>query len=243
MLSRKFCASKSPTFHILNVTTHLRKTFYILLIAIIFTSCDKEKKLNGTWISAYEIRENDTPNYDLSGIPFNEIWEFKDGTLNIREFKFDAFEDSLRSFNFKINGNKFIVNENEPYLSNIIEPIAKDSFQLSGFSYGNTKLIYKRLNDSLKNKSTDFKLTGNKYIRNFKKWTDTIHFVNDSVFKSSGWKQGNSDLMWERVNINGFDILFTDIYIPFVLTGKNDDRINVTTFDWNEEKYILEQIE
>ena len=88
--------------------------------------------MNGTWISAYEIRENDTLNYDLSGIPFNEIWVFKDGALNIREFKFDAFKDSLRSFNFKIKGNKFIINDSEPYLSNIIEPIAKDSFQFSG---------------------------------------------------------------------------------------------------------------
>ena len=221
----------------------MRKTFYILLIVVIFTSCDKGKKLNGTWISAYEIRENDTLNYDLSGIPFNEIWEFKDGALNIREFKFDAFEDSIRSFNFKIKGNKLVVNDSEPYFSNIIDLITKDSFQLSGISYGNVKLIYKKLNDSLKNKSTDFKLTGNKYIRNLKKWTDTIQFVNDSVFKSSGWKQGNSDLMWERVNVNGFDILFTDIYIPFILTGKNGDRISVTTFDRNEEKYILKQIE
>ena len=220
----------------------MRKTINILLIAFILTSCQNEKKLNGIWISAYKYQEKDTLNYDLSGVPFNEIWEFNDGKLNIREFKYDEYENK-RSFQFKLKGNKLVVDGNETYSSEIIEPITKDSFQLSGISYGNSKLIYKKINDSLKSKSNEFKLTGNKYIRNFKKWTDTIHFVNDSVYKSSGWKQGSSDLMWERVNYNGFDILFTDIYIPFILKKKDGNKIYVTTFDKNQENYILELIE
>jgi len=206
------------------------------------TSCQNEKKLNGTWISAYQYQEKDTANYDLSGIEFNEIWEFNDGKLNIREFKYDAYEN-IRSFQFKLKGDRLVIDNKEPYFSEKIEPITKDSFQLNGINYGNFKLIYKKLNDSLKSKSNEFKLTGNKYIRNFKKWTDTIHFVNDSVYKSSGWKQGNSDLMWERVNHNGFDILFTDIYIPFILKKKIGNKIYVTTFDKQKEDYILEQIE
>ncbi len=52
-----------------------------------------------------------------------------------------------------------------------------------------------------------------------------------------------SDLKWERVNYNGFDILFTDIYIPFILKKKIGNKIYVTTFDKQKEDYILEQIE
>ncbi|MBU2937910.1 hypothetical protein KO494_00015 [Lacinutrix sp. C3R15] len=221
----------------------MKKSIYILILALVFNSCQNEKKLNGTWISAYKQEENDTLNYDLSGVPFNEIWEFNDGTLKIQRYKYDFFYEDVSSFKFKLKGNKFVINDNEPYLSDIIEPIKKDSFVLSGFTYGNSKLVYKKLDDSLKNNTADFKLTGNKYIRNFKKWTDTIHFVNESVYTSSGWTMGNSELKWERVNYNGFDILFTDIYIPFILKKKVGNKIYVTTFDKQKEDYILEQIE
>ena len=233
----------------------MRKTINILLIAIILTSCQNEKKLNGTWISAYKYQETDTVDYDLSGIAFNEIWEFNNGKLSIREFKYDTYENK-RSFEFRLKGNKLIIDDNESYFAEKIEPITKDSFQLSGMNYGNFKLIYKKLNDSLKSKSDKFKLTGNKYIRNFKKWTDTIHFVNDSVYTSSSWNiessgrevdgswvKKNSDLKWERISYNGFDILFTDIYIPFILKKKIGNKIYVTTFDKQKEDYILEQIE
>ena len=206
------------------------------------TSCQNEKRLNGTWISAYEYDDKDSLNYDLSGIPFNEIWNFDDGILKIREFKYDHYKNE-RSFEFKLKGNKLVVDGNEPYTSDIIEPIAKDSFQLSGLSHGGRNRVYKKLNDSLKSKSNDIKLTGNKFIRNFKKWSDTIHFVNDSVYTSSSWTQGKSDLMWERVNFNGFDILFTDIYIPFILKKKVGNKIYLTTFDKKKENYILELIE
>jgi len=221
----------------------LKKTLHILIVAIILTSCQNEKKLNGTWISAYEYDKNDSISYDLSGIPFNQIWEFNDGTLKIQRYKYDFFHEDISSFKFKLKGNKFVINDDEPYLSDIIEPMEKDSFVLSGYSYGKSKLVYKKLDDSLKSNSSDFKLTGNKYIRNFKKWTDTIHFVNESVYTSSSWEIENSDLKWERINYNGFDILFTDIYIPFILKKKVGNKIYVTTFDQKKEDYILEQIE
>ena len=220
----------------------MRKTLHILFLVIILTSCQNDKKLNGTWISAYQYSDIEDLDYDLSGIPLNQIWEFKDGTLKIQEFKYDNYENE-RSFKVKLNGNKLIVDDSETYASDMIEQITKDSFQISGLSYGDFKLVFKRLPDSLKSKSNDFKLTGNKYVRKFKKWTDTIHFENDSVYKSSSWKIGNSDLKWERVNYNGFDILFTDVYIPFILKNKVGNKIYVSTFDKEKEDYTLEQIE
>ncbi len=206
------------------------------------SSCQNEKKLNGTWISAYEYREADSLKYDLSGIPFNELWEFKNGTLKIREFKYDHYFNE-RSFNFKLKGNKLVVGNDEPYFSDVINPITKDSFVLSGLSYADFKLVYKRLADSLKNKSTDIKLTGKKYIRNYRKWTDTIQFINDSVYVSNSWKMGDSDLRWERINHNGFDILFTDIYVPFVIKNKIGNDIYISTFGKEKEDYILKEIE
>lgn len=205
------------------------------------SSCQSEKKLNGTWISAYQYKENDSLMESTTGIPFNEVFTFDNGTFNLKQFKYQIYNDE-RTDNFKLKGNKFVIADNESYFSDVIEPLTKDSIVINGLN-SNLNGVYKRLADSLKNKTPEFKLTGKKFVRNYRKWTDTIHFLNDSVYKSSGWTMGNSDLMWERINQNGFDILFTDIYPPFVIKNKIGKEIFISTFEYQKEDYILTEIE
>ncbi len=175
----------------------------------------------------------------LGGFPFNKVTTYDNGVFLTKEFRFDTYENE-RTGKFKLKGNKFILADNEDYLLEEIE-VGNDSLIISNLNFYSR--VYRKLNDSLKSKSTDFKFTGKKFIRNYRKWTDTIHFINDSVYVSSAWKNGDLDLMWERINHNGFDILFTDIYVPFVIKSKVRNEIYVSTFGSIKEDYTLKEID
>ncbi len=198
-------------------------------------------KLNGTWISAYKYDEDDRLVKAATGIPFNEIFTFNKDTFNFKQFKYQLFNYE-RTDIFKLKGNKFVIANNEPYLSDVIESLTYDSIVINGLNSGWNR-VYKRLADSLKNKTPEFKLTGKSFVRNYRRWADTIHFVNDSVYTSNNYKIGNSELKWERINKDGFDILFTNIYPPFVLKKRIGKDILLSTFEYEKEDYILTEIE
>ena len=109
----------------------------------------------------------------VGDFPFNQLITFNNGTFSLKEFKYDSY-DNERTEQFELNGNSFVIVGNEDYNSEIIDPLTKDSLVFKNF---NQNSVYKRLDDSLKNKSNDIKLTGKKYVRNFRKWTDTIQFI------------------------------------------------------------------
>ena len=205
------------------------------------TSCQNEKRLNGTWISSYKFSDDDSiKDYIVGGSSFNQIITLDNGTFNYKEFKYDNYENE-RTAQFELKGKSFVIAGNEVYNSEIIEPLTKDSIVFKGNGLNS---VYKRLTDSLKNKSTNIKLTGKKFVRNFRKFTDTIRFINDSVYTSNSWKFGDSNhFMWERINENGFDILFTENYAPFILKKQVGNEIHISTFGNKKEDYILKEIE
>ena len=49
--------------------------------------------------------------------------------------------------------------------------------------------------------------------------------------------------MWERIKHNGFDILFTENYAPFILKKQIGDEIYVSVLGNKKEDYILKEIE
>ena len=202
------------------------------------TSCQNEKKLNGTWISSYRFSDNDTiKDYVVGGSDFNELITFDNGTFNYKEFIYK----NERTAQFKLKGKNFVIDGNEVYNSEVIDPLTKDSIVFKG--NGSNK-VYKRITDSLKNKSPNLKLTGKKFARNFRKWTDTIQFINDSVYTSNSWKFGDSNhFRWERINQNGFDLLFTENYAPFILKKQIGNEIYVSILGNKKEDYILKEIE
>ena len=70
------------------------------------TSCQNEKKLNGTWISSYKFSDNDSiKNYVVGDFPFNQLITFNNGTFSIKEFKYDSY-DNERTEQFELNGNR-----------------------------------------------------------------------------------------------------------------------------------------
>lgn len=207
------------------------------------TSCQNEKKLNGNWISSYKFSDNDSiKDYIVGDFPFNQPFTFDNETFTIREFKYDSYEN-VRTVQFELKGKKIVIAGNEANGSEIIDPLTKDSIVLKQVRTGES-YVYKRLADSLKNRSTNLELVGKKFIRNFRKWTDTIQFINDSVYTSNSWEFGDSNhFMWERINQNGFDILFTENYAPFILKKQIGNEIYVSIFGNKKEDYILKEIE
>ena len=202
-----------------------------------------KKKLYGNWISSYKYYDNDSiKDYIVGDFPFNQLLTFDNETFTIREFKFDYYEN-VRTAQFELKGEKIVIAGNEAYGSEIIHPLTKDSLVLKQVRTGES-YVYKRLADSLKNRSPNLELVGKKFIRNFRKWTDTIQFINDSVYTSNSWEFGDSNhFMWERINQNGFDILFTENYAPFILKKQIGNEIYVSIFGNKKEDYILKEIE
>ena len=238
---RKIIAGKRRTVFIRDVATHLKRTIHILILIFILSSCQNEKKLSGTWLSAYEYNAGDSSKKPTTGIPFNQVISFSNETFEIKEFRYDWYEDQQTN-EYKLVDDKLIIAENKAQFSDVIDPITRDSLV---FNSQNSPLnrVYKRLPDSLKNQLSDFTLAGKKFIRNYRQFTDTIEFINDSVYTSSALKiGGESDLMWERINHNGFDILFTDGFVPFVLKKKVGEEISVSTFQYAKEDFVLKEI-
>ena len=219
----------------------MKKTIYILILPFLLNSCQNGNKLNGTWLSAYEYNPSDSLKEPTPGIPFNQIMTFNKGIVYSKEYRYDWYEEE-RTDEFRLEGNKLVISKNEAQISDAIDPITQDSIVVNSPS-SPLHQVYKRIPDSLKNKSSDFKLAGKKFIRNYRQLTDTIEFINDSVYISSALKIGESDLMWERINHNGFDILFTDGFVPFVIKKKVGNEIFVSTFEYAKEDFVLKEIE
>lgn len=102
---------------------------------------------------------------------------------------------------------------------------------------------YKRIDDSLKHKSVNFSLVDKKYMRQYESYTDTVHFLNDSIYTSSSWSgiDGNT-FNYHRFEHNGFDILFTDKYPPFIIKNMVKDTIYISTFSKEKEDYIMTEV-
>ena len=230
---------------------HLRKTFYILLIcSLILLSCKQNKGLKGTWISAYEFNSKDTLT-NLDGIRFNQVITFEKDYYTLKEFKFIWYEEIARNkYEFK-NGRLKTYRNSSDYdnywsVGNLIDPLTKDSLVLIDEIGLIKKRVYKKLNDSLKNKSNQIQLTGKSFIREFNKQIDTLTFVNDSVFINTTFlakQTKNTDLNWERTSHFGFDIIFMEYTLPYIIKNKKGNTIYLSAFDKIKINFTLTEIE
>jgi len=230
----------------------LRKTFYIpLIFLLIHTSCQTNKDLKGTWISAYEFDATDTLTAS-DGIHLNQIITFEDKYCTIKEFKFFRYEDFRRNrYSFK-NGKLRVLNDSIEALDSdfdygfdLIKPLTKDSLVLTNEMSLRRKRVYKKLHDSLKNKSNKISLSGKSFVREFDKLTDTITFVNDSIFKNTSFwidGTGNTDLHWERISHFGYDIVFMDYTIPYIVKKEKGNTIYLSAFDKIKIDFTLTEL-
>ncbi|WP_303316651.1 hypothetical protein Q4Q34_07550 [Flavivirga abyssicola] len=211
----------------------MRKTIYILILGLIL-SCNSNKQLEGTWIGAYSYSENVESSMNF---PIRSFVTFKNDNYFTKSFKFDYraekdFEKGTYSYNWKkITYNSD--NEN----TNVVELLNNDSLIIKGVD-GSNNSVFKKLNDTLKSKSRNTKLIGKRYLVKSKKYNDTLNFINDSLLIKSSNKTRNPGTKWERINENGFDILFMEMDIPLIIRNKLNGKIILTGF--HKKTYNIE---
>ena len=90
--------------------------------------------------------------------------------------------------------------------------------------------IYRKLPNNLKhNQKID--LIGKKFFWKNKMFQDTIYFKTDSTLMRVSIKQQNyKKSSWERINFEGFDILFMDGDVPYLIENQIGKTINLRTF-------------
>ena len=219
------------------VTTHLKKKVIISLILVIFLSaCQTNKDLKGTWIGDYSSSfdsENSNVIFAIQNLMTfenNKVYaqgSFRNfGTNQIRESKRMLLSDNIVF--------------NDEYYE--IVKVNADSLVLK-IPNNNFLHIYRKLSEKFKN-NQKADLTGKKFSWKNKIFQDTIYFATDSTFKRKSNKDPRfKTSRWERINHKGFDILFLDGDVPYLIENKKDKTIELRTFHKTELKHIMTELE
>ena len=211
----------------------MKKILFLFLLGM-FMSCNSNQKLEGTWIGAYSyshISDSDTH------LPQRIVVTFKNGQYFARSFKYDyRAESDLENGSYEYRGDSLFL-KSSSVKTEIIDILSKDSLVIKGLG-GSSNTVYKKLDDSLKSRSGNISLTGKRFLRTSKNYSDTLNFVNDSVVVKSWGNSRNLELSWERINHNGFDILFMDLDIPYIIRMERNGVIKLTGL--HKKRYDLE---
>ncbi|WP_298529430.1 hypothetical protein [uncultured Christiangramia sp.] len=199
---------------------YFKNIIYITILSFII-SCDSKKELNGTWIGAYSYSDNLKSSFKS---PIRVIVNFDEDKYLSRSFKYDyRSENNIEKGNLTFNGKKIIYDSNNKK-NDIIQSLNNDSLIIKGFK-GSNNSVYKKLDNSLKNRSKDIQLTGKSFQIRSGKNVDTLNFVSDSLILSNSDKSRKPGTKWERIKQNGFDILFMEMNVPLLIQEKIDDTI------------------
>ena len=211
----------------------MKKAFYILTI-ILFNSC-QDNNIEGTWIGDYTYP---TDNKELI-LPIQKLIQFENGKA--------YFKGSKNSFGKEIIEGKYSlfwnnIKFNDQYENYKIQKVNKDSLVLKNDASSFIQ-IFKRVPDSLKN-DKNIRLTGNLYRWVNEKFTDTIFFKNDSIIKrkTNNFSQ-NDNTNWERINFNGFDVIFMEGDVPFIIQNSNKEDLILWTFHKNALQHKFKRID
>lgn len=198
----------------------------ILILTLLLFSCQTDKVLQGTWIGVYSYSDKN-PNL----LPIRNLITFDKSKFNSQGFWVDGYKEingEYNSISKELKTNE--VREELFIYVDKIEKITHDSLIIktiseNGDEFGRRK-VYKKINDSLKSKS-NINLIGKKFIIKSEKNKDTIFFKNDSLLLNMASK---SKVQYERLNYNGFDILFMSDDAPYVIYKQKDNKIYALVF-------------
>lgn len=200
---------------------------------MIFSSCSKNKNIEGTWISAYQF---DNESNKAIGFPLRNIFSFKNNKLIFRDFKYDYLSDT----NIKKGYYKLWSHKLSAYVNNQLEHTnliyTQDSLIFQNSIYEKTN-IYKRLDNKLKS-DKEIILSKKRFLITSKNgYRDTFYFINDSILRFDK-DEPYSTTKWEQFKIDGYNILFIENDIPYVLNHDINGKIQLTGF--HEKTYHME---
>ena len=103
--------------------------------------------------------------------------------------------------------------------------------------------IYRKLSEKFKN-NQKAELVGKTFSWKNDIFQDTIYFETDSTFMRKSNKNPKfKTSRWERINHKGFDILFLDGDVPYLIENKKNKTIELRTFHKTELKHTMTELE
>jgi hypothetical protein len=211
----------------------LRKIKYIsgillsIIAVILLLAFVTNNKLKGTWIGAY----NTYPEMELNMA--NERIMTLDNYSYLEQGP--KYELTKNRKGYYLNTLNLIKSELNTYE---IIGIENDSLKVKAKQYESGFRTFHRLNDSLKNRQK-INIIGKRFLFGNGKETDTIYFKNDSIFESSTYKFNSR---WELIEQSGFQFLFIEEFLPFVIIKQNENRIELKRFEKPNDNYKLTEL-
>ncbi len=226
----------------------MKKTHYILILVLIISSvlvflfCKTDAKLKGTWIGEYSINSD---NSEMK-VVFAEqnLFTFKNRRSFAKGSKY-TYGTEIRKSNYMLFSGIIIFDEGIDYAEYEQYEILKvenDSLVIKSPS-GTFLHIYRKLSDTLKHKQK-IKLVSKKFFWKNRMFQDTIYFKTDSTLVRKSNKRPNYDTSsWERISYEGFDILFMDGDVPYLIVNQNGKTINLRTFHKTDIEHTMTKLE
>ena len=213
----------------------MRNTIYILILTIIISSCQSDKKLNGNWIGDYSYTIEKDEIFIWHAV--RRILTFDDGLIIARGSKYDYGTDIDKGkYNLTLKTLEF----EGGYENYEIEIFESDSLVLKRTS-SPFRYVYRKLPDSLKHNS-EIEFIGKQFKWENNKFTDTVFFKNQTFFKLKSRKYNNGEVSWERIKHNGYDIIFIDGAVPYIIKEPNNESLLMWTFQKIPSEHKLTEI-
>ncbi|MCC8358899.1 hypothetical protein [Salinimicrobium sediminilitoris] len=213
------------------------KKILIILFLVLFLSCSSKENLEGTWIGAYSYSTNS----DSKKMPTRILITFEKDKYFAKSFKYDyRSESDFEKGTYEYNRDTIFYNSDQTNTA-LLEIISKDSLVMKGLE-GANNTVYKRLEDSLKSKSDNINLKGKRFLRTSLNYSDTLNFTNDSIIIKSWENNRTLEIHWERISHNGFEILFLDLDIPYIIRKGRDGTIKLTGLHKNRYELELREL-
>ena len=169
--------------------------------------------------------------------PIRRILTFDNGLLTAKGSKYD-YETSFEKGEYNLILRTLeLEGEYEKYS---IEIFDSDSLVLINKA-NSIRYVYRKLSDSLKhNSKIDF--IGKQFKWENNKFTDTIFFKNQNFFRRKSQEYNNGEVSWERIEHNGFDIIFVDMEVPYIVSKPINETILLWTFHKTPLEHKLTEI-
>ncbi|WP_150543548.1 MULTISPECIES: hypothetical protein [Mesonia] len=208
----------------------MRKTLSISLILVLFLiACQTDKDLKGTWIGEYTSNSK-TGKINMVFAEQN-LLTFKNNKCFAKGSKYSYGTKIRESNNMTFSNNIIFESQNVDEIPEQYEIVKMENDSLVIKTPNSDFLkIYRKLPNNLKhNQKID--LIGKKFFWKNRMFQDTIYFKTDSTLMRVSIKQQNyKTSSWERINFEGFDILFMDGDVPYLIENQIGKTINLRTF-------------
>ena len=175
-------------------------------------------------------------------LPQRVVVTFEEDNYFAKSFKYDnRSESDFEKGSYDYDGKTIFYNSDKTNTA-LLEIISKDSLVIKGLE-GANNTVYKRLEDSLKSKSDHIDLKSKRFLRTSQDYSDTLNFINDSIVIKSGESNRKLEMHWERISHNGFEILFMDLDIPYIIWEERDGTMKLTGLHKNRYELELRELE